>query len=172
MDMDITKNIEKTHNYQNVASSLHSLKESAVQVRFIKGILGFEQHTAFSFMPFEDPYEPLHLLISHTDPNIAFILLEHNHHSIQSKINPNDKESAISSFKDEFMDPVHYSIVTIRSPRDNLLLTANLRAPIVIDKQHNIAAQYVMSNPSYQFDFPLHQVSDDIKNRRQSLETV
>lgn len=113
-------------------------------VTFVIGILGFEEMNQFILL--KQPESPFEFLQSTIDSDLAFVVADpftffegyefELKDSIKTKL-------GIHSEKD-------VSIKVIISVRSESEVTANLRAPIVINQSENKAAQLVLDRPDYQ----------------------
>jgi flagellar assembly factor FliW len=118
---------------------------SGEEIRIPSGLLGFPQYTRFCLI---DPADDTLILWlqSLEDPTIAFPLLE-------PKIFKPDYVARLSAaeLRDLQLDNINqsavFSILTI--PEDATLMTANLKAPIVINLKAQLARQVVLQESEY-----------------------
>jgi flagellar assembly factor FliW len=111
-------------------------------IRFREGILGFEEHKNFFVV---DPNDnTLILWLQSTDaPGIAFPMIEPQ--IFKSDYSPVLMPADISSIElEDNHDARVYCILTI--PADYTLMSANLKAPIVINAKKNIGKQIVLQD--------------------------
>ena len=116
-----------------------------------RGILGFERYKRFVLLkPSSD--EPLLWLQAVDDPALAFVVA--NPSVIKRNYNP-----AIMEYELELLDIqrgediVLLSILTFHVPP--LGVTANLRAPIVINTANRKGNQVVLEDPAYPIQYPV-----------------
>ena len=139
-------------------------KTETKKINFPEGLPGFpECHTFVMDHLREGFYDPLQLMISLDIPGLSFILYPHsNGHSLLS-----DSDYQEASKRCPNPKATVYSLVTVQEPNGHLLLTANLKAPIVIDQQTGTAWQYVLSqSPDQQFRVPLDTLSEHFRKKR------
>ncbi|MDH4467738.1 MAG: flagellar assembly protein FliW [Bacteriovoracaceae bacterium] len=143
-------------------------------IRFKEGILGFEEHKNFFIV---DPNDnTLILWLQSTDtPNIAFPMIEPQ--IFKSDYFPVLMPSDMSSIDlEETSDARVYSILTI--PADYTQMSANLKAPIVVNVKKNIGKQIVLQDnrmlvkhemyKELKLAISSHATSDD---RRRTMQT-
>jgi len=124
------------------------IKESELIV--MKGpILGFENLSRFILL-IRDKATPLCWLQSVEDPSIAFVVI--NPRIIRPDYNPTILEEDL-----KFMDIKNsedialLAIVTVRS--QPFRVTANIRAPILINAETRMARQVVLDDPEYPIQY-------------------
>lgn len=124
------------------------IKESELIV--MKGpILGFEHLSRFILLIY-DKATPLCWLQSAEDPSIAFVVI--NPRIIRPDYNPTILEEDL-----KFMDIKHsedialLTIVTVRS--QPFRVTANIRAPILVNAETRMARQIVLDDPDYPIQY-------------------
>lgn len=122
--------------------------ESALLV--MKGaILGFERRSRYILLT-HDPDTPLWWLQSVDDPDLAFVVV--NPRVVKPDYNPaiDDEDLAFLDIKDR-ADSILLAIVTVRS--NPFRLTANLRAPILINATQRTANQVILSDPDHPIQY-------------------
>jgi flagellar assembly factor FliW len=123
---------------------------------FPTGMLGISDKVQFCLTHF--PNEKLarfKLLQSLEDDNLAFITLPldiHNSNLIA-------KEDVLKAAKDQNIDPDALGVLLVvsvhRDVAGTMKLTANLRAPILIDTIRRVAHQHVFSSSKYEIRYGL-----------------
>ena len=120
---------------------------------FKEGILGFENLTQFFIVDPEDD-TLIMWLQSIDDESIAFPLLEpevfcpgHNVKLLPSELKSLELENVA--------DARIYSLLTI--PKDVTRMSANLKAPIVINCSHNIARQIVLQDNALSVRYEMYR---------------
>jgi len=127
-----------------------NIDESRV-IRMKGGILGFE-HLGEYVLLMQDEKTPFWWLQSVEDGSVAFVV-------INSLVVKPDYEPVISDDEVKLLkiaspeDAVLFSVVTIRS--EPFTVTANLRAPIVINAKKMLAKQLVLVDPDYSVQHPI-----------------
>ncbi|MBW2599415.1 MAG: flagellar assembly protein FliW [Deltaproteobacteria bacterium] len=127
-----------------------NIDESRV-IRMKGGILGFE-HLGEYVLLMQDEKTPFWWLQSVEDGSVAFVV-------INSLVVKPDYEPVISDDEVKLLkiaspeDAVLFSVVTISS--DPFTVTANLRAPIVINAKKMLAKQVVLVDPDYSVQHPI-----------------
>jgi flagellar assembly factor FliW len=111
-------------------------------IRFKEGILGFEEHKNFFIVDPNDNTLILWLQSSDT-PNIAFPMIEPQ--IFKADYFPVLMPSDMASIElEETTDARVYSVLTI--PADYTQMSANLKAPIVVNVKKNIGKQIVLQD--------------------------
>lgn len=116
---------------------------------FPHGILGFPACTVFGLcqMPGTEN-SPIMLLQSVNDPEIIFLVADPS--MIGLTIEDEEKERAMDELKMTSGNVQFLTILTLHSDGgDNNHLTANLRAPLVIDSASREGYQHIILNPTY-----------------------
>lgn len=114
------------------------------EIIFVSGLLGFEQMNQFVLL--DQPESPFQFLQSTLDPDLAFVVTDpftffqdyefELKDTIKNKLNlQSDNDVKIKV------------IITVRSETE---ITANLKAPIVMNQSENKAIQLILDNPIYQ----------------------
>ena len=127
-----------------------SIDESRI-IRMKGGMLGFE-HLGRYVLLTQDEKIPFLWLQSIEDGSVAFVVIN------SLAVKP-DYEPVISGDEVKLLeiaspeDAVLFSVVTIRS--DPFKVTANLRAPIVVNTKKMLAKQVVLLEPDYPVQHPI-----------------
>lgn len=115
-------------------------------ITFESGIIGFDEKRKFTLLRTGEPNEVLIWLQSLEDENLAFIVIEPRLFKPDYRPEINIRE--LDGLEVENADDlVLYTIVVI--PADPKKMTANLRAPIVINAKNKKAKQVVLNDDSY-----------------------
>lgn len=120
-------------------------------IQFPEGLLGFNELRQFVLL--DDPTDEIFAwLQSCTEPGIAFPLLEPELFTANYSVNltKHDLESLGMQSKDGAR---YFSIITI--PSDPTQMTANLKAPIVINVEKRMARQCVLQDNSLAIREPI-----------------
>lgn len=127
-----------------------SIDESKV-IQMRDGMLGFEQLKRYVLLP-QDKETPFLWFQSVDDGSVAFVVI--NSLAVKPDYEPvisDDEVKLLGIASPE--DAVLLSVVTIRS--DPFKVTANLRAPIVINAKKMMAKQVVLAEPDYPVQYPI-----------------
>ena len=121
-------------------------------VSFPKGLIGFGSLLDYAIlnMPHEGT-ERFKLLQSVDEPGIGFYVVPVGLEN--SGFDPADIERAADQYEFPMKDLAILLIVTARKTDEKVELTANLRAPVLVDTEQCVAYQHVMSDDKY----PLRQ---------------
>lgn len=118
------------------------------------GLLGFTDSHDFGLVGLPQPASNrFKLLQSIEDPELGFIVLPLT--AEDGHVAPEDLEDAALSVGIAPETAAFLLIVTVRMTENGAKITANLRAPIVVDPMRSIARQVVMANSNYAIQFPL-----------------
>lgn len=139
------------------------------QLLFPKGILGFEKLRDFVLL--SDPEDEIFIWLQSLEkPHIAFPLLEPDFFTSEYNVVFLKDDLEILSLKKE--DPYQiFSIITI--PNNPVQMTANLKAPLVINRKENRACQLILPDESLSICEPIfsHLSKRMIKNPSLSFKT-
>jgi flagellar assembly factor FliW len=116
-------------------------------VRFPEGLYGFEKETEFTLLPFNPNIEsPMEWMQSLTSTHLAFVVTDPYLYvpDYKLKLSEEDKKRVELEGEDLYLTR---AIVTI--PENYLEITANLIAPLVINKDKGVAKQFVLTNIDY-----------------------
>jgi flagellar assembly factor FliW len=116
-------------------------------VRFPEGLYGFEKETEFTLLPFNPNVEsPMEWMQSLKTSHLAFVVTDPYLYlpDYKLKLSEEDKKRIELEGDDLFLTR---TIVTI--PENYSEMTANLIAPLVINKDKSIAKQFVLTNMNY-----------------------
>jgi flagellar assembly factor FliW len=116
-------------------------------VRFPEGLYGFEKETKFTLLPFNPNVEsPMEWMQSLKSDHLAFVVTDPYLYlpDYKLKLSEEDKKRVELEEDDLFLTR---AIVTI--PENYSDMSANLIAPLVINKDKGIAKQFVLTNMDY-----------------------
>ncbi|MBU8911742.1 MAG: flagellar assembly protein FliW [Desulfobacterales bacterium] len=130
------------------------IDESRV-IRMKEGMLGFEHLKRYELF-IQDEKIPFWWLQSVEDGSVAFVVI--NSLGVKPDYEPVISDAEVNLLKIESPeDTVLLSVVTIRS--DPLKVTANLRAPIVINTKKMLAKQIILVDSDYPVQYPVTENS-------------
>ena len=115
------------------------------ELTFAEGLPGFEEHTAFALMQ-DERLGPFGLLQSLVDPDVGFLVVEPAHFAEDYAFDLTDEDVARLEL-DESVAPLTLCILVI--PGDVRTMTANLRAPIVVNPTRRLAKQVILADDRY-----------------------
>ncbi|WP_028589704.1 flagellar assembly protein FliW [Paenibacillus massiliensis] len=120
------------------------IKDTSI-IHFVSPILGFEEERKFVFIPSSDEDSHFIYLQSIEDANLAFVLADPFPFYTGYEFDIEDKW--IQKLKLDAKEDVEIRVVTtVRSPQD---ISVNLKAPIIINRKNNDAAQIILDNSRY-----------------------
>lgn len=126
------------------------IDESRV-IRMKDGMLGFEHLKRYKLF-IQDEKIPFWWLQSVEDGSVAFVVI--NSLGVKPDYEPVISDAEVNLLKIESPeDTVLLSVVTIRS--DPLKVTANLRAPIVVNAKKMLAKQIILVDSDYPVQYPV-----------------
>ena len=129
-------------------------------VRFPEGLYGFEKETEFTLLPFNPNVEsPMEWMQSLKSDHLAFVVTDPYLYlpDYKLKLSAKDKKR-VELEEDELF--LTRAIVTI--PENYSEMTANLIAPVVINKDKGVAKQFVLTNMDY--DTRHYLLPEEIRN--------
>ncbi len=116
-------------------------------IHFPDGLYGFEKETEFTLLPFNPNVEsPMELMQSLKSSHLAFVITDPYLYLLdyKLKLSEEDKKRVKLEGQELFLTR---TIVTI--PENYLEMTANLIAPLVINKDKGVAKQFVLTSMDY-----------------------
>ena len=123
-------------------------------LKFPSGLLGFAEFSSYALAVLDDPRFPqFKVLQSLDDHQLAFLVLPLDTEA--GFIERADLDSACNTLSIDYGDLAIMLVVTARKTHDGPRVTANLRAPLMIDASSRIGMQYVLHNERYPVRFQL-----------------
>lgn len=114
----------------------------------VQGLLGFPGQRKFALAPIPDKrLERFMLLQSIDDAALSFIVVPLAADS--ELVAAQDISEVCETTGTDEQDALIVLIVTVRKAEDGIRMTANLRAPVVVDTRRLVARQCVFSNSRY-----------------------
>jgi len=127
-------------------------------IQFPEGIPGFEDTKEFVLLgDTQDEDSPFKWLQGIDNPQLAFVIIDPKafKHDYNPELPPSEIE--VLEIKD-ISKVLIYSIVVI--PDDVSKMTANLKAPVVINAENNKGKQVLLNNPEYQVK---HSILEELR---------
>lgn len=117
-------------------------------ITFQSGLLGFNNCTTFglSRLPGVDE-SPIMLLQCVNDPEISFLVADPT--MLNLEIDEKDRAAALNQTNMDALDTQFLTILTMYDHESSYYLTANLRAPILINSRTREACQHILTNKKY-----------------------
>lgn len=117
-------------------------------IAFPDGLFGFPDCTVFGLSQLPNTSEsPLLLLQCVNEPDIAFMVADPT--TLGLSYAPEDRRNALKETKMPAEDAQFMVILTMYDHGDGYYVTANMRAPILIDSVRRQARQHIMANKDY-----------------------
>lgn len=117
-------------------------------ITFEAGILGFSQCTTFGLARLPGAEEsPIMLLQCVNEPEISFLVADPS--TLGAFINDKDKADALKQTGMSKEDTQFLTILTMYDQDSSYYLTANMRAPLMVDSRSREARQHILSNKDY-----------------------
>lgn len=114
-------------------------------ITFPEGLPGFEQVKQFTIIDDKED-SPFKWLQGVDNPQLALVMITPYYFRPDYEVDIADSEVAILEIQDS-QDVVVYSIVVI--PEDTSRMTANLKAPVLINMKNNRGKQVIMEKGNY-----------------------
>jgi len=121
------------------------------RLRFPDGLPGFEEHADFALID-EEPYRPFVWLQSLHEPHVKFITLDVFLVRPDYDLVLSDADVAALDLRDPGEAQV-FCILTI--PETAEAMTANLKAPVVINRRRQLGRQVILPDDRYPLRHPL-----------------
>ena len=119
--------------------------DPADTVEMPRGMPGFAGHQTFVFARLADPsHAALRVMQSLSEPAVSFLVVPVE--AEQALFGPQDLAEAHAAAGAAPEDLAVVLVVSVRRQTDTIHISANLRAPILIDSRTRRAVQYVLSN--------------------------
>lgn len=119
-----------------------------------QGPLGFARHTRFALVELPNPNLARFRLLQSLDaPDVSFVVAP-----VEGSGGPIAKVDLDEACLSAGLAPGNLLvlvIVTVRSAPSGVTLTANLRAPVIVDVQKRVGRQVVLANPNYAVRHPI-----------------
>lgn len=117
-------------------------------VSFPHGLFGFRECTSFGLTRLPNVDEsPILLMQCVNDPAVAFLVADPK--VLGLKIESDDEAEALAETKLPKADTQLLTILTLYDNGDSYYLTANLKAPVLIDSAGRQGVQYILSSKAY-----------------------
>lgn len=117
-------------------------------INFPHGLFGFKECTSFGLTRLPNVDEsPILLMQCVNEPAVAFLVADPK--VLGLAIKPTDEEEAISGTNMPKTDTQFLSILTLYDNGDSYYLTANLKAPILVDSANRTGVQYILTSKDY-----------------------
>ncbi|MAF31547.1 MAG: hypothetical protein CMF60_05020 [Magnetococcales bacterium] len=138
--------VEKALHY-NTRFGEVAIREDRL-ITFESGLLGFAQCTTFGLSRIPNAEESSILLLQCVnEPEIAFLVADPR--SLGLEIKNADMDKAIKECKMVKENVQSLVILTMYDQDESYYLTANLRAPLLIDSRSRQARQHILANKEY-----------------------
>ena len=116
-------------------------------VRFPEGLYGFEKETEFTLLPFNPNVEsPMEWMQSLKSTHLAFVITDPYLYLPDYKLKLSEEDKKLVELED---DDLYLTRAIVTIPENYYEMTANLIAPLVINKEKSIAKQFVLTNMNY-----------------------
>ncbi len=139
-----------------------------LNIHFENGLVGFAQYLQYRLIDFDNPlYSPLKILANPENSDFSLMLMDLKDNKNFS-FNTEDLTNAPFEYLENSSHVGCYIILTIRKPGDELLFTANTRAPIFVSYLTGQAQQFILP-PKYSYSEPLNEFSHQVRERRALL---
>lgn len=124
-----------------------TLKEELL-VHFPTGLFGFTDCTSFGLAQLPNSGNSALLLLQCVNrPDVAFLVADPA--LLGLEISAADRAEALSDTGLSTTDTQFVTILTLYDGVDGQYLTANLRAPVMIDTANKLGTQYILANTAY-----------------------
>lgn len=115
---------------------------------FPQGLFGFRECTSFGLAKLPNVENtPLLLLQCVNQPAIAFLVADPS--TLGLEISAEDRAEALAETKLSESQTQFLSIITLYDNGDSYYLTANLKAPVLIDSHDRTGVQFILTNKTY-----------------------
>ncbi len=144
--MPTTGSTENSLTYQTRFGEV-ALREDRL-ISFPKGLFGFDDCTVFGLSRMPNSSEsPLLLLQCVNEPDLSFIVADP--HALGLEIKEEDRATAFKETDMSKIDTQFLVILTMYDQGDSYYMTANMRAPILINSESRLGCQHILINKDY-----------------------
>ena len=123
-------------------------------ITFESPIMGFEEYKRYTLIYDSENKGDIMWLQSIEEPELAFTVMDPS--SILEKYSPLVEDELLTSLGKVETDEDYFVLTVITIPSDITKMTANLKAPIVINTKTNKASQIVVNNEEYVVRFNIY----------------
>jgi flagellar assembly factor FliW len=117
-------------------------------IKFPQGLFGFKECTSFGLTRLPNVDEsPILLMQCVNEPQVAFLVADPS--VLGLSIKDDDRSEALRDTQLSKGDTQFLSILTLYDNGDSYYLTANLKAPLLIDSNQRTGVQYILSSKDY-----------------------
>lgn len=117
-------------------------------ISFKKGLLGFDHCTTFGLSRLPNSEEsPIMLLQCVNDENLAFLVADPA--ALGLTLQEEDKEEALKQTQMSKETTQFLVVLTMYDQESSYYLTANMRAPLMVDSHQRQACQHILGNKEY-----------------------
>lgn len=153
-----TKETAKAEGGKHLFHFTDEQVKNAEKITLVQGLHGLQCTNHFAFLdPQESSLRPFKVLYNLVDPSISFIVLAAEAFN-GFGLSPQDKALAADTYGIALNQTKVLYLVRIHKRGDSYEMTANLRAPIIIDWATKQAWQHILDQVSFEFDFPLKDI--------------
>jgi flagellar assembly factor FliW len=115
---------------------------------FPQGVFGFRECTSFGLARLPNlENSPLLLLQCTNQPSIAFLVADP--HLLGAELTAEDKTEALEGTGMDTTNTQFLTILTLYDQGESFYLTANLKAPVLVNSETRTGVQFILSNKSY-----------------------
>ena len=123
-------------------------------IEFPRGLLGFGEYHDYALADLADPRLPQFMVLQCLDDHeLAFLVMPMDLDS--GIIAQPDLDAACEATSIAAADLAVLLVVTVHRSDDGIVVSANLRAPLLIDTANRTGVQHVLPNDNYPVRFPL-----------------
>ncbi len=123
-------------------------------IEFPRGLLGFGEFHDYALADLADPRLPQFMVLQCLDDHeLAFLVMPMDPDS--GVIAQPDLDAACEATSIAAADLAVLLVVTVHRTDDGIVVSANLRAPLLIDTANRTGVQHVLPNDGYPVRFPL-----------------
>jgi flagellar assembly factor FliW len=117
-------------------------------ISFPQGLFGFRECTSFGLTRLPNVDEsPILLMQCVNEPSVAFLVADPK--VLGLKIEGDDEDEALKGTNMPKTDTQFLSILTLYDNGDSYYLTANLKAPLLVDSNQRMGVQYILTSKNY-----------------------
>lgn len=117
-------------------------------ITFPQGLFGFRECTQFGLARLPSlENSPLMLMQCVNQPAIAFLVADP--HQLGLELTETDRTEALDGTRLSAKDTQFLTILTLYDQGESFYLTANLKAPVLVDSNSRTGIQFILSNKDY-----------------------
>lgn len=124
-------------------------------ITFTTGIMGFEEYKKYTLIYNADKFGNIKWLQCLDKPDLAFTVIDPM--DVVAEYNPVVDDEILGQLGEVETDEDYFILVIVTVPSDLTKMTANLKAPVIINTKTRKANQIIVNNDDYAVRYNVYQ---------------